>query len=205
MTAKRKKRGPKPLPPDEGKRLPLNMRTTKEVRASIERAAKESGRSLAQEVEYRIGKSLQDEDRRYSDFGGEDAYRVCLLLPQIGAVIEAVSGGNEGRSWTKDPATLTATIRSWVDLMRGTLEDSAGKHRGNYALFDAMTIWQPDEPGEAEGAKLGRALLRLHEKTKLPIQELLDTVLDAVREEEAVRMRGTDDLVKEAVRTARGR
>ena len=37
-----------------GKRYPLNMRTTLELREKIERAAKESGRSLVQEVEYRL-------------------------------------------------------------------------------------------------------------------------------------------------------
>ena len=35
-----------------GKRYPLNMRTTKELRERLERAAAESGRSLAQEVEH---------------------------------------------------------------------------------------------------------------------------------------------------------
>jgi hypothetical protein len=36
------------------KRHPLNMRTTQELREKVERAATESGRSLVQEVEYRL-------------------------------------------------------------------------------------------------------------------------------------------------------
>jgi len=43
------------------KRHPLNMRTTKELRERLERAAKVSGRSLVQEVEGRIEESLEDE------------------------------------------------------------------------------------------------------------------------------------------------
>lgn len=47
------------LPEGEGKRVPLNMRTTKEIRSCLERAAADSGRSLAQEVEFRLEQSFQ--------------------------------------------------------------------------------------------------------------------------------------------------
>src|SRR6187431_2169794 len=40
------------------KRYPLNMRTTKSLRMRLERAAAKSGRSLAQEVERRLERSL---------------------------------------------------------------------------------------------------------------------------------------------------
>ena len=42
-----------------GKRYPLNMRTTQEVRSKLESAAKASGRSLAQEVESRLDRSFE--------------------------------------------------------------------------------------------------------------------------------------------------
>jgi hypothetical protein len=42
-----------------GKRYPLNMRTTFEIRSKLEAAAAESGRSLAQEAESLIEKALQ--------------------------------------------------------------------------------------------------------------------------------------------------
>ena len=45
MTRKAKRR-------PKGKRYPLNVRTTKELRDQIEAAAKASGRSLVQEVEH---------------------------------------------------------------------------------------------------------------------------------------------------------
>jgi hypothetical protein len=40
------------------KRYPLNMRTTKSLRTKLDAAAKKSGRSLAQEVERRLERSL---------------------------------------------------------------------------------------------------------------------------------------------------
>ena len=44
-----------------GKRYPLNMRTTFEVRQKLERAAAATGRSLAQEVEHRLDRSFIEE------------------------------------------------------------------------------------------------------------------------------------------------
>jgi hypothetical protein len=45
-----------------GKRYPLNMRTTKELRDKIEGAAILSGRSLVQEVEFRLERSFQQQE-----------------------------------------------------------------------------------------------------------------------------------------------
>ena len=50
------------LPPGEGKRVPLNMRTTRGLREKLEKAAAESGRSLAQEVENQLERSLLHDD-----------------------------------------------------------------------------------------------------------------------------------------------
>src|SRR5262249_5422811 len=49
----------------EGKRHPLALRTTKELREALEKSAARSGRSLAQEVEYRLEDSLKREQRDY--------------------------------------------------------------------------------------------------------------------------------------------
>ncbi|MGH1592231.1 TraY domain-containing protein [Methylobacterium phyllosphaerae] len=49
---------PKRLPEGEGKRIPLNMRTTRETRERLEQAAEKSGRSLAQEIEIRLERSF---------------------------------------------------------------------------------------------------------------------------------------------------
>jgi hypothetical protein len=46
----------------EGKRHPLNMRTTKELREKLEQAAAKSGRSLVGEVEYRLERSFDRDE-----------------------------------------------------------------------------------------------------------------------------------------------
>ena len=50
------------MPAGKGKRHSLTIRTTKELRESLEQAAEASGRSLAQEVELRLERSF-DRDR----------------------------------------------------------------------------------------------------------------------------------------------
>ena len=102
--APKKKRGRPALPPGEGKRVPLSMRTTRELRARLDEAVKASGRSLVQEVEYRIECSFlhEDADHRASDavlagvygvFGGEQKYRLMRSLSLVISVIEKRGGG----------------------------------------------------------------------------------------------------------------
>ena len=47
----------------EKKRIPLNMRTTQQLRTKVEQAAEASGRSLAQEVEFRVERTFWDDER----------------------------------------------------------------------------------------------------------------------------------------------
>ena len=80
-SARRKKDG-------EGKRYPLNMRTTKEVRDLLERAAARSGRSLVQEVEYRIESSFRD-DRWLKGIGGANAELVVRAILHFLGLVQA--------------------------------------------------------------------------------------------------------------------
>lgn len=53
---------PKRTVEGDGKKSPLNMRTTKALRKRLEAAASKSGRSLVQEVEIRLEISFARED-----------------------------------------------------------------------------------------------------------------------------------------------
>jgi predicted HicB family RNase H-like nuclease len=61
-----------------GKRYPLNMRTTKELRDKIDWAATASGRSLVQEVEFRLERSFQEEEIEKST----DTVMLQVRLPE---------------------------------------------------------------------------------------------------------------------------
>lgn len=90
---------PKKLPEGEGKRVPLNMRTTREIRDRLEQAAEQSGRSLAQEVEERLGQSFIQNDLISAMSGGE---RLATLLTMISIVLKTTKD-EDGKLWNEDP------------------------------------------------------------------------------------------------------
>ena len=68
------RRGRPPLAPGEGKRYPIGVRTTKQLKERLEQARLESGRSLAQEIEHRLGfgKTPREERPRSRTRRGQD-------------------------------------------------------------------------------------------------------------------------------------
>ena len=68
--------------------MPLNMRTTRELREKLEKNAANSGRSLAQEVEYRLEQSFRDEEA----LGGRQLHALFGLLGNAAALIEEQTG-----------------------------------------------------------------------------------------------------------------
>ena len=112
------------LPPGEGKRTPLNMRTTRELRERLEREAADSGRSLAQEVEFRLEQSFAEEksqaefsDERvravYAQFGTLETFLVARMLANAIHTIEAVTGKN----WMDDPEAHRQTQEACKNIL----------------------------------------------------------------------------------------
>ena len=121
----KKKRGRPPLPQGEGKRHPLNIRTTKEMRDRLEAAATASGRSLAQEVEFRLEASLSNEkkdelthqvlmDNIYEQFGGSDIYSLMGLLARAIHYVEQETG----KSWLNDNEANEQIQVAWKAILR---------------------------------------------------------------------------------------
>jgi hypothetical protein len=54
-----RQRGRPALPPEQGKRYPIGIRTTKVLRDALLNASRASGRSLAQEIEFRLERSFE--------------------------------------------------------------------------------------------------------------------------------------------------
>jgi hypothetical protein len=95
-----------------GKRYPLNMRTTFEVRQKLERAAAATGRSLAQEVEHRLDRSFIEEVQVNSildqaiklAFGAE----ITGFLMEIGHIMKTKAQGDP--DWCEKPATFDQVV-----------------------------------------------------------------------------------------------
>ena len=95
------------LPPGEGKRVPLNMRTTRETREKLEISAAVSGRSLAQEVEYRVEQSfLETGILEALDLGSRNDMRFLRLM---GIMFTYICHQTSAESvWTKPQAFVEA-------------------------------------------------------------------------------------------------
>ena len=121
-TTSKSKRGRKPLPPGEGKRVPLNMRTTLQVRGKLDAVARASGRSLVQEVEHRLERSFAVDDERVRDFGDESGLRYARSLMLAKLMAEDATG----RDALKDPETAQMAFEATVgiaDVIYGVRRD----------------------------------------------------------------------------------
>ena len=80
---------PKRTVKGSGKKSPLNMRTTQALRKKLEKAAGLSGRSLVQEVEFRLEQSFARED-----FGKLHISTLMWRVYDCCVLIEAFTGKN---------------------------------------------------------------------------------------------------------------
>jgi hypothetical protein len=96
-----------------GKRYPLNMRTTKEVRDKLEHAAAATGRSLAQEVELRLEKSflIQDLMAQGLELSYGSKLAAVLLMLGEGMKMTANMPDDSGRDWFDDPYSFDQVVR----------------------------------------------------------------------------------------------
>jgi hypothetical protein len=121
----KKKRGRPALPVGEGKRHPLNMRTTRETRDWLEAAATASGRSLAQEVEFHLeaARSNKQKDELayrvlmehiHEQFGGTDIYSLMGLSARAIPLVEYETK----KSWLNDTETDDQVQVAWKAILR---------------------------------------------------------------------------------------
>ncbi len=132
----KRKRGRPALPPEKGKRYPLNMRTTKVLRDSLEAAAIESGRSLAQEVEFRLEQSFLRTDIETIGLGSPNDIGFLRLM---GVMFTNICHQTSAESvWTEPQAFVEAEA-------------------GFREFFNAVRKLSPDlaKDVEAYGAKAG--------------------------------------------------
>ncbi|MFE1603344.1 hypothetical protein [Methylobacterium sp. ID0610] len=99
----------------EGKRSPLNMRTTAKLRNDLEKQASKHGRSLAQEVEARLEKSFE-EDELLNALLGLDTH-AQLLLRVIAATIRRIEK-HTGQRYVDDYETLWHCRKGIDEVLR---------------------------------------------------------------------------------------
>jgi hypothetical protein len=96
----------------------MSFRVTPEFKGKLDRAARNSGRSLAQEIEFRLERSL-DEERHLAD-ALELAFdpQVAGLMLAIGCVMRETQ--QRKRDWLSDPAAFFAvaeSVKIWLEAI----------------------------------------------------------------------------------------
>jgi hypothetical protein len=93
----------------------------------LERASQQTGRSLSQEIEFRLEQSLRDDAARIQFYGRPE---VDALLKQIAGVI-AIVEQKTGRRWTEDYETflaMDAALKQILKWVRDTMMPKPSAH-----------------------------------------------------------------------------
>ena len=101
------------------RRKTTSTRITPETRAQLEAASAHSGRSLAQEIEFRLEQSFKTEEQArdiaaqtagaiYGSFGSFPTFQAMRLLAEAISLTE----NRTGKSWETDPNTFEAVRRT---------------------------------------------------------------------------------------------
>jgi TraY domain len=138
---------PRMRPRGQAKRHPLNMRTTEAIRRQLEQAAEVSGRSLAQEVEYRLEQSFnvaRENELTSVLLGGDDNAK---LLQLIASAVRFKPWQGEKAFQDKATRVLQGTIGFIIEnfeaLPPHKPQDSRGYGLINTALADFIHAeWQ---------------------------------------------------------------
>ena len=130
------RRGRPPRGPYANKRKTLSTRITSTLRTRLEEAAEESGRSLSQEIEFRLEQSFADDQAKHEAFGGKHVYALMRLL---GSAVSLIETGT-GRKWRDDLVTYHQVKATIDKLLYGLGPASAGEHDDRTLLEKADAI-----------------------------------------------------------------
>ena len=105
--------GRPPLGQDVGKRAPLSLRTTRQLKRDLEHRSNETGRSIAREVEYCLEAWLALEEA----FGGPRMAALFRMMAAAAALVEAEVGRG---STMADYQTFCAVEEAWKGIISNT-------------------------------------------------------------------------------------
>ena len=112
-TAVARKRGRPAIKPSERKRNNVTIRVRDALKSELQSAAAEFGRSLSEEMETRLERSLLEERAAHEELGGQHVYDMFRLLGAAARLIEARTGKRSSDDWE----TWYAVQKAWQKLI----------------------------------------------------------------------------------------
>ena len=173
------------------KRSSFNTRLHTEIKQQLETEAQIAGRSLSEEIEFRLGRSLQQE----ADSGGRQLHGLLRLLVGVVEIIQARTGKSASDDWK----TGLAVDRAWTRLIHDWLP-------GPPAEWDRLSDNMPVAPERPKAPSRGGLLVRpatdeeweAYQKGPQNFEKDLETFMIAFDEYQA-EVRKIQDEVKKAV------
>src|SRR5262245_36794559 len=173
-----RRRGRPALPTGAGKRHALGLRATAECRKALEEAAATSGRSISQEIEFRLEQSFHQD----AAFGGREMAGLFRMMSGAAALICERRGI---KAWSSDFETFLAIRAAWRLLIDEAVPDmpmdwkakfqalrdvapgalSAPKHKGQFGLLHQRSpsdqaAWEAHEARMKERLDRAEAISR---------------------------------------------
>ncbi len=119
MAGKTSTKGRPPLRAGEAKRSSYNTRIRSDLKARLERDASNVGRSLSEEIEFRLENSVIFDDAMEREFGSAQLQTLFRSMAATVAIIEAKTG----KAWTEDWDTGAAVETGWRRVVRQYMPD----------------------------------------------------------------------------------
>jgi hypothetical protein len=182
----------------------MSFRVTPGFKATLDQAANESGRSLAQEIELRLERSL-DEGRRLSDileiiFGRQAAGLLLAIGLLINDLAPVRRPGDIG--WLSDPEAFRVILES-IELLLQAIDPNA--HPTAWAVL-RRSIRDADQGNAALHASVMAMAIADHELEDIEdwSPALLQTIRSGLGESVSARLRDRLGLLKEATISEEG-
>src|SRR2546423_3193307 len=107
-------KGPAPRGEYVGKSSVFSTRIRPDLRKKLEQAAKKSGRSLSQEIEHRLRRSF-DEDEKIADRFGDR--KTFLLMELMAKAIQFKGDDGEPDQWLENPEDFEIAIAAALAVL----------------------------------------------------------------------------------------
>jgi hypothetical protein len=172
--AGRRRRGRPALPVGEAKRASFNTRLRNDTKERLEKEARKAGRSLSEEIEYRLERSIQVQDAQCEVFGG----KLPLILMRALAAYGAATSATRGKDYLSDKSVFDEVFAQWFaalyTLRPGVIFASAENPGIQWNLPDAVK----DMPANGAAEILSRMAQELRDKSlSATIKDAMEQIL----------------------------
>ena len=170
-----KRRGRPPLDPEKAKRASFNTRLRPALKFALEAAAKKEGRSLSEEIESRLERSLEEERQLIGALEFVFGRQVAGLILAIGCAMKEALPRRRRRDWLSDRKTFrraTDTINFLLQAIDPASHPTV-LARLRRALDDTSYEWSDPEIG---AGIVARGLAETEEEMEFDLGPWVSTI-----------------------------